>query len=446
MTANRSIGNRRIGRRRFAQFGAAAGLLGLPLFDSLKARAESPYPLRLMLMFDPNGTIQDAFWPTAGSSETDFTFNEITKPLEQFKDRLLFLKGLDISVASQGPGGPHQRGVGGLFTNNVLQEGTAFVDGDGATSGWADGISVDQEVARNVGQQSFLPSLELGVRAIEADVRGRVSYAGPANPMPPINAPLEAYDRLYASFSEIDEAKKADRKSVIDAMKAEYSALQPQLSTADRQKLEQHLDLVRGIERRLNIAVDTGLCSRPLTPPDMADDSEDTMADVARLHGQLLASAFACDLTRVASVQYCNARNEFRFPWLNSMGTGHTLSHASDTDTAARTERVARGAWFATQLAEFMTQLDAIPEGEGSVLDNTLILWGNELGRGNTHSHEDIPFLMAGGVGGQFRMGRFLDFGGKSHAGLLVSVLNACGVPATSFGHPDFADGPLDLT
>jgi Protein of unknown function (DUF1552) len=436
---------KKLSRRRFAQLGAAGGLLGLPLFDSLEVRADSAYPLRLLLMFDPNGTIQEEFWPTLGSTESDFTFNAITKPLEPFRDRLLFLKGLDISVHEQGPGGPHQKGVGGLFTNHVLQEGT-FVDGDGAMSGWANGISVDQEVARSVGQQNFLPSLELGVRAIEADVRGRISYAGPGNPMPPINAPLPAYQRLFSSFSDIDEAHKADRKSVIDALKGQYSALQPQLSAVDRQKLEQHLELVRGIERRMNIAVDTGLCTRPTAPAEMEDDSEDTMASVAQLHGQLLASAFACDLTRVASIQYCNARNEMRFPWLNSMGTGHNLSHASDGDEESRAERVARGAWFATQLADFMRLLDAIPEGEGTVLDNTLILWGNELGRGNTHSHTDIPFLLAGGTSGRFRMGRFLDYGGKSHAGLLVALLNAMGVPHTSFGHPDYADGPLDLT
>jgi Protein of unknown function (DUF1552) len=435
-------------RRRFAQMGAAAGLLGLPLFDSLNARsarADGSFPRRLVLMFDPNGTIQDQFWPTAGGTETDFTFNAITKPLETFKDRLLFLKGLSISVHDKGPGGPHQKGVGGLFTNSVLQEGT-FVDGDGAMSGWADGISVDQEVARNVGQQNFLPSLELGVRAVEADVRGRISYAGPGNPMPPINAPLEAYERLFSSFTDVDEGRKADRKSVVDALKGEYSALEPKLSRVDQQKLAQHLELVRGIERRLNIAVDTGLCTRPPAPADMADDSEDTMVSVAQLHGELIASAFACDLTRVASIQYCNARNEFRFPWLPSMGAGHALSHSSDTDVDAVAERVLRGAWFATQLADLMRKLDAIPEGDGTVLDNTLILWGNELGRGNSHSHDDIPFLVAGGTGGQFRMGRFLDFGGKSHAGLLVAVLNAMGVAATSFGDPDYADGPLDLS
>lgn len=434
----------KLSRRKLLTAGASAGLLGLPLFSSLKANAGSASPMRLILMFDPNGTVQEQFWPTLGASETDFSLNQITQPLEAFKDRLLFLKGLSISVHEKGPGGPHQKGVGGLFTNSTLQEGT-FVDGDGAMAGWADGISVDQEVAQNIGQQSFLPSLELGVRSLEADVRGRVSYAGPGNPMPPINAPRDAYERLFSGISDVDDTQRAERKSVIEAVKAQYATLEPQLSAVDRLKLEQHLDLVRGIERRLNIGVGTGTCERPVEPDSMSDDSEDTMPNIADLHGKLIASAFACDLTRVASIQFQNARNEFRYPWVGSMGIGHSLSHASDSDTDSRAQLVSRGAWLATQLANLMTQLDAIPEGSGTVLDNTLILWGNELGIGNIHSHDNVPFLVAGGAGGHFRMGRFLDFGGKSHSGLLVAVLNAMGVPATSFGDPDYADPALDL-
>ncbi len=429
-------------RRRFMKLGAAGtGLLGWPVLTSLSARAQDAFPTRLLLVYHPNGTIQDQFWPSV-SATGEMTLGSITQPLEPFKDRLLFLKGLTISVNEVGPGGPHQKGMGGLYTNNQLQEGD-FVDGDGSRAGYADGISVDQEIARHIGDQTFLPSLELGVRAIDADVRARISYAGPGNPMPPVNAPLAAFDRLFAGFSDVDESVRESRQSVIDTVQQQYAALEPRLSSVDREKLEQHLDLVRGIERRLNIAVDTGLCERPGAPPELDPDNEETMPQVSALHGQLLAAAFACDLTRVASIQYSSAINDIRFPWLDSMGSGHTLSHAGPSNEEAIAERVARGNWMVQELANLMQQLDAIPEGNGTVLDNTLILLGNEIGVGNTHVHTNIPFVAMGGVSGKWRMGRFIDYGDVSHAGLMVSVLNAMGVEATRFGHPDFADGPL---
>jgi hypothetical protein len=437
----------KLDRRQFLMWGgASAGLLGWPVLNTLTARAQDGFPLRLLLVYSPNGTIQDAFWPTAGTNETDFTFNAITLPLAPFKDRLLFMKGLDIQVKEVGPGGPHQKGIGGVFTNHELQEGS-FVDGDGSQAGWANGISVDQEVARHIGGQTFLPSLELGVRAIEADVRGRISYSGPGNPMPPVNAPLAAYDRLFAGFSELDESLIGQRRSVIDTVRQQYAALAPKLSAVDQQKLDQHLELVRGIERRMDIAVNTDLCTRPEQPPELEADSEETMQQIAELQGQLLTAAFACDLTRVATLQFSTAINAIRMPWVGGTTTGHALSHAGPSNEEATGKNIAIGAWMAEEISKLMTQLDAIPEGDGTVLDHTMILWGNELGMGNSHTHEDIPFLLAGGTNDVFRMGRFVDYGGKSHAGLLVALLNAMGVDAPSFGHPDYADGPLpDMT
>lgn len=437
---------RSFNRRRFLSFGAAGGMLGWPLLSSLSARAADDHPLRLLLVFTPNGTIQEAFWPTLGATPGDFTLGPITAPFEAYKERLLFLKGLSISVSEVGPGGPHQKGIGGLFTNHQLQQGT-FVDGDGARAGYADGISVDQEIARHIGEQTPLPSLELGVRAIEADVRARISYFGPGNPAPPVNEPLLAYERLFAGMFDVDDVLRAERRSVIDVVHRQYAAIAPQLSLVDRQKLEQHQELVRSIERRMGTALDAGVCARPTTPPQLDGDSEDTMQEIAAQHNRLLAGAFACDLTRVASLQFSSAINEIRCPWIDSMTSGHTLSHAGPGNTAATEESITRARWYASQVADLMSELDAIPEGDGSVLDHTLIVWGNELGLGNAHTHDDIPFLLAGGANGKLRMGRLVDYGGKSHAGLLVSLLNLMGVPASRFGHPDYADGPLpDLT
>jgi hypothetical protein len=144
----------------------------------------------------------------------------------------------------------------------------------------------------------------------------------------------------------------------------------------------------------------------------------------------------------VGSIQYSNAINSIRFPWLNSLGQGHSLSHSANSDVDATQQLVARANWHAAELAYFMDALAAIPEGAGSALDNTLIVWGNELGVGNTHGHDNIPFLLAGGGAG-FSMGRLLQFDNQPHNRLLVSIQNAFGIPSDSFGHPDFATGAL---
>lgn len=441
MTSN----ERGISRRTWLRAALGTSLLGVPLLRPRAGHAEVRAPRRLVLVFSPNGTIQDAFWPTVVGGESDFILSEITQPLAPFQSRLLFLEGLSISVAEVGPGGPHQKGVGGLFTNAPLQEGS-FIDGDGSRAGWANGISVDQELAKHIGGSTYLPSLELGVRAMDNEVRSRISYSGAGNPMPPVNEPLAAFQRLFGRFLSIDEGQRQQRQSVLDVVKQQYDLVRPALASLDRQKLEQHMELVRGIERRMDMRA-SEQCLPPDPPGQLAADSDDTMAAIAPLQMQLLAAAFACDLTRVASVQFSTAINEIRYPWLGSTGSGHTLSHAGPSDLDARQQMIVRRRWIAEQLAELMTTLDAIPEGEGSVLDNTLIVWGNELGRGNTHTHTNIPFLLAGGAGGALRMGRVIDFGGRPHGQLLVSLLHAFGVPAETFGHPDYASGPLsDLT
>lgn len=428
-------------RRQLLQLGVGSvGVLGLPLLSPERSNAAADTPQRLLLVFTPNGTVPNSYWPAAGLSETDFALNAIMTPFEPHRERLLVLKGLRNAVSETGPGGPHQKGVGGLFTNANLQEGS-FVDGDGSKSGWANGPSVDQEVARYVGQASYLPSLELGVRVIENEVRARISYAGPGAPMPPVNSPLVAYQRLFSQFLSTDAESASRRQSVLDAVKRQYDVLSPQLSRRDQTKLEQHMDLVRGLERRMGIAVDTS-CSRPEAPPDWAEDDEETMPDIAGAQFSLLATAFACDLTRVASVQISSAVNTIRYPWLGSNGSGHTLSHS--TSLEAQSEIVVREQWVAEHIADLMDTLAAIPEGDGTVLDHTLIVWGNELGWGATHTHDNLPFVLAGGAPG-VRMGRYLQYDLVPHGALLRTLLQAMGVPNTGFGHPDFWTDPLNL-
>src|SRR5690606_12729076 len=139
----------------------------------------------------------EAWFPTGG--ELDFEVGEIHEPLAHHREKLLIFQGVDAKVTEMGPGGPHQRGIGSLFTGRELLEGE-FVDGCGSRAGWANGISIDQAIANHIGVDTPLKSIEIGVRAHEADVQARISYAGPGQPLPPINTPMEVYQRLFANF------------------------------------------------------------------------------------------------------------------------------------------------------------------------------------------------------------------------------------------------------
>lgn len=432
----------RMSRRRW--LGASAAGLGLPLLGSLSARSAPPvFPKRLLTVYTPNGRVHDAWFPTNVTSETAWDLGETMQPLAAFRDRLLIFRGVDLKVTSTGPGGPHQRGIGALFSGRELQEGS-FVDGCGSLAGFVNGISVDQEVANHVGLETPLKSLELAVRAIEADVQSRISYSGPGQPLPPMNDPVQVYSRLFSGLAapSLDsEDPLAERLNVVAAVKAQYGHLQSRVGAEDAVKLEQHLDLLRDVERRLSI--DAGTCVAPDAPAAVNPNGEEDMPGILATHLDLLAAAFTCDLTRVASLQISTGQNRIRYPWADSLGEGHSLSHSGPSNEAARLELVARERWHAEMLAGFLQRLADTPEGEGSLLDNTLVLWGTDVSVGNTHALTNLPYLMIGSTGGYFRTGRFLEYDGASNSDLLVSVLNAMGVETATFGHPDFVTGPL---
>jgi hypothetical protein len=440
----------RISRRNLLR-AASGAAMALPLLPSLASRAgaqATTAPKRFVTMYTPNGVIHDGWWPTDVVSETDFKLAYSHEPLAAYKDRLLLLGGLEMKVAAEGPGGPHQRGIGGLFTNMQLGEGV-FVDGCGRTAGWANGISVDQKIAAAIGAGSPVASLQLGVRATENDVQGRISYAAPGMPLPPLATPLDVYKRVFENFlppattPDEDAAKVliAQRRSVLDTVAGEFAALNPRLSAQDRATLDQHLTLVRDVERRLSIGI--GDCAKPEMPPVLDPVSETDMPKIAELTLDLLSLAFACDLTRVASFEISTALNRIRYPWVDSLGEGHTLSHAGASDASSKEQLLKRQNWHSSLIARLFDRLSVVAEGEGSVLDNTLLFWGNEVSMGTTHTHDNMPFLVAGG-GWHFRTGRFVKYTtNNSHADLLVSLLNAMDVPDKTFGDSRYVTGPL---
>ncbi|MEZ4462206.1 MAG: DUF1552 domain-containing protein [bacterium] len=453
---------RSLSRRTFLR-GLAGTAIALPLLEAglgreALAQAASGsltpegFPKRFIYFFHPNGTQQNVFWPVSNGQPKDFQLSQILSPLEPFKSKLIIPKGLELKsgAGDVGPGEPHQRGMGTVLTGHPLQPGT-FVGGDGSLAGWGNGISLDQVIAQHVGADTTLGSLQLGVRADTtaptAEVRTRLSYLGAAQPLPPQNDPKNVFDQLFSDFmtapAELTDVR-ARRKSVLDGVLGQFATLNKRAGAADRQRLEAHLEIVRDLEKRLENERVTGVaCYAPDDPGVQVPDSEDTMPDIARLQMDLLVMAFACDITRVGGIQFSNAKNHIRFPWISSLGDGHQLSHAGPSNTEAFNEWVGRDTWFAQQFAYLLSALDSVPEGSGSMLDNTAVLWINELSQGNTHSHVDMPFVLAGSAGGYFDTGQFIEYGNLPHSNLLVSLQNAFGIEGESFGDERFCTGPL---
>ncbi len=431
----------------------AAGCLSLPLLEAFYAKADdqSAFPRRLVLFYNPNGTVGEHWYPDATGVPSQFELKAIHQPLAAYKDRMTLFTGVNSPVAQHptNNGGPHQRGIGALFTGQLLLEGQ-FQDGCGRQAGWADGISVDQLVAAHIGADTPFRSLELGVRANSNDVQGRICYAESGAPLPPINDPRSLYERLFGRSEPINPNDPNIRAaSVLDTVHEQFQALYPKLSLADRQKLEKHLSLVQDLERRMTVSGMGGNqgarpeCEMPLLPAELDPDSESTMPVVSRAQLDLLAAAFACDLTRVASVQYSTGFNRIRYPWIDESGEGHSLSHSGDSNQKAWDALTQRATWQAGEIAYFLDRLAQIPEGAGSVLDNTLVLWGNEISRGNSHSLDNIPYLMIGTAGGAVRGGQHLVYDGASNCDLLHAVAAAFDIDVPSFGHPEYSSGIL---
>lgn len=456
-----------LNRRTFLK-GMGGVSLALPLFHSLGCQsspspaveqlgrsvlAQNGFPKRFIVVYVPNGNI-DRELPAS----MDFA-GSILEPLMPFKDKMLLLTGLDLSVHNQPPGEPHQQGMA-FLTGRSLNTGNQ-VGGDGSLAGWASGISVDQEIAAVIGKDTSHKSLHFGVQSTAyggTEVRTVISYAGSDLPIANETSPYSMFNLVFSTLGQDlgqIEAQRARRKSVLDAVGKRYEALTPKLGADDRLKLEQHLTAIRDVEKRLDNQGATigGYCQIPGTgdPIDLNDPMN--FPAIGKLQTDLLVMALACDLTRVATLQWSASTNNKPYPYLTyDDGSGpkpilddeHVMGHQPDTDVHSWNKLRVIRRFYMEQFAYLLGRLSEIKEGEGTMLDNTVVLLASEITRGNTHSHMDAPFLLAGSGGGAIPTGRYLNFAGDvPHNNLLVSLMNAMGLPATTFGDPNFCTGPL---
>lgn len=447
-------------KRRTLLRGLGGLAIGLPLLDvmrGLPARAGGVEPpKRFIVMYTPNGTIPKNFWPTGVNSETDFTLSPILAPLANHKDDLLIIGGVDMVSAlaanneGASPGDAHQKGTGQCLTATALLPGN-FIGGGGNLAGWAGGISVDQQIAHHIGQDAPYTSLELGVAVQAANVSGRISYRGPGQPLPPENSPYVAYQRLFGdSLGEPLEVEQrlARRSSVLDVVADDYQKLQARLGGEDREKLHNHLLSIDAIRDRLaKTQVEfAGACQPLQFGPALDVNKIENMPVIGALQMDLLAMALACDITRVVTLMWTHSTSSAVLSFVDpAIKEGHhALAHKGDEDTIKVQHNTLINTWYASQLASLIDRLKAIPEGDGTVFDNTVILWTNEQSRGNNHDRRDMPYVLAGSAGGFFNTGRYVQFPSETaHNHLLISLLHSMGVDTDTFGDASYGTGPL---
>ncbi|MCC9603163.1 DUF1552 domain-containing protein [Stieleria sp. JC731] len=448
------------GRRRFLRdLGVGAAVLPflgrLPSLNAAESGAAEtirdgkpvPAPKRLVIMFSPNGTLPSEFWPDEFDPNGRLALKPMLAALEPFRDQTLILKGINNQVG--GDGDNHMRGMSCLLTARQLNPGN--IQGGGHTpAGWASGISIDQEVRNHFqssdSTQTRFGSLEFGVAVPDrADPWTRMCYAGSDRPVAPIDDPEQMFQKLYGGAQD-----RQTVSSILDHVRDDIAKVSKRLSTTDRQMLDQHLQNVRQLEREIEAAATeaTLVHPEPEIDPNIELVNDNTPA-ISRMQIDLLVNSLANDMTRVATLQFMRSVGQARMRWLDIEEGHHSLSHEPDNDENAHQKLHRINSWFAGELAYLAKRLSEIPEPgreNESMLDNTQIVWLNELGKGNSHTLDNIPFLLVGGGSG-FHTGRAIDFKGVAHNRLWLAIANGLGHhELKSFGSPEFCtDGPLDL-
>jgi hypothetical protein len=428
----------RLSRRRVLTGASSltAALVAAPFYKMLahpkRARAAG-VAKRIIFWFTPNGTVHSHWRPTGTGADYGFAPGSILEPLDAHKSNLLVLDGLNFDHyrASNHEGGMEHMLTGG---------------GD---------PSLDQFLAAQIGGDTPFSSIELSVQtsAWGSGIQTRMSYNDAHQFVHPEDKPDAAFARIFGGGTATPDpgtgTPAADpaqirRRSVLDLVKGELTALQRDLGADERDKLGAHLDALRTLEKRLDGSVSISGCG-DLAMPTIADSqSNDAFPMVGSLMSDILVNAAACDASRVLSMQWSHTVSPAIFSWA-SVGEGHhELSHKDDGNTQGVADFVKAERWLSEQFASFLDKLAAVQEadGSGSLLDTSTVVWVKELGDGRLHDFVSVPFVIAGGGNGYFSPGRYLKFNAEPHQKLLVSLAHSVGVELDSFG-TTATTGPL---
>ncbi|MGE3512789.1 MAG: DUF1552 domain-containing protein [Vicinamibacterales bacterium] len=418
-------------------------LLALPLLDAmvpaLSALAATPAraPRRLGFVYIPNGVIQDQWVPA--TTGPDFELSPTLRPLAKVKDHITVVSGLAQKQAeSFGDGnGDHARGCAS-WLNGVHPKRT---EGAGVQAG----TTADQIAAGALGHDTRLPSLEL---ALESQERGlgscdngyacvyinTISWRTPTSPVPMEIHPRAVFDRLFGDggtpAARVAQARR--NRSMLDSVLQEAASLRSNLGASDRTRVNEYLESVREVERRIERAETQASVSLQL--PDRPTDIPEHFADHMNVMFDLQVLAFQADITRVSSLLIGREQSGRSFPEIGVPEPHHSVSHHRD-DPVFIAKKAKIDEYHVQLYSTFLEKLQATPDGDGTLLDHSVVLYGGGLGNPNLHEHSNLPVLLAGRAGGAIKTGRHLAYPENTPmTNLLVSLLDAVGVPAERLG------------
>lgn len=399
------------------------------------AANSSDIPKRLAFVFFPNGAVMQKWTPTAEGSEYELT--PTLQPLANVRSKLNVLSGLmqdNANAKGDGPG-DHARSAAAFLTGaHPNKKGDIRV-----------GISADQIAAEKIGQATRLPSLELGTEpnrtAGQCDsgyscaYSSAISWKTESTPMAKEINPKLAFERMFGGSAE-DRKQAAKRnfyrRSILDAVSADATKLQQKLGKTDRRKVDEYFQSVREIEQRIARAQAHEHDSPPpeiALPNGVPRDADEHI----RLMFDLLAIAFQTDATRVATYMLANEGSDRQYSMVGLEEGHHTLSHhQSKEETLAKIQKIDQ--YLVGRFAAFLEKLDSIPEGNGTLLDHSMIVYGSAIGDGNAHNHDQLPVLLAGRGGGTIQTGRHLVYQQTPMNNLFLSLLDRMHAGVDQFG------------
>jgi hypothetical protein len=426
--------------------------VALPLLEAMLPRlavaglapAKKELPLRLAVVYVPNG-VNMAEWRPAAEGALK-TLPSILEPLAPVKDQLLVLSGLTCDKARAHGDGPgdHARAMSAFLTGSQPRK-TAGAD-------IRAGMSFDQFLAQGIGEATRFPSLELGCEGgrgvgncdsgYSCAYSSTVSWRTESTPIPKEINPAFVFDRLFGSGKSDDSTaarskRREYRQSVLDLVRDDARHLEGALGAADNRKLDEYLTAVRELEVRIAKARQTA--DQPRVKPDYPHPPAGVPKDYAehvRLMGDLLALAFQTDSTRVATLVYANEGSTRPYPFLGVPEGHHDLSHHQrDPKKLEKIRQINR--FHMASFAEMLTKLKGIKEGDGTLLDRSLIVYGSGNSDGNKHNHDDLPILLAGGGGGTVQGGRHIVYPRDRDTplcNLFLSLAERFGIESRRFG------------
>ena len=422
----------RFSRRAFlAGFGASAA--ALPFVPMPVDAATGEYPKRIVFIGSANGTVMDQFWPSEG-----FTLGPILEPLAPLQDKLIVMRGVDKAAAGISPV-PKDHWPDWM---SLLTGRQGIIRDDQSCD--MPGISIDQHIAAGLAAPTRFPSINLGVR-VEGGSH-RMSAQAAYEPITPQNDPAAAFDTVFEEVS-LDpfglQQLRARRQSVLDTVSEDLRAIECETTGAYREKFQAHLHAIESLEQSLSAGAAAN-CTLPTIDP-VNPDTDTEYPGIIDQQFKIMTHALSCDLTRVGTIMLSAGRANHT--WIGINGSHHGIAHGSEGVTADEATRrdwlIQIDRWYAERIFDFLTMLDGIDEGDGSLLDHTVVVWLHEQTNAGSHQRTDMPVVIAGGLHGTLETGRMIDAGGVPHNGMLISLAEAMGVPTPTFGDPGLSNGPL---